>query len=181
MGFFLETERLRLKLVTPKQIHELFETRSKPEIMELMGLDEAEFGHWKQRHEKGMETNRISLLFFLLANKSTGKIIGECGFHTWNDSHKRAEIFYAMKNDTDKGKGFMTEALGKVLEFGFSEMELNRVEAFVSAKNEPSVRLLKKFRFTKEGTARGHYRTGDHFEDSDYYALLASEFGQRKM
>jgi ribosomal-protein-alanine N-acetyltransferase len=48
-------------------------------------------------HEKGMETHRISLLYFLLFDKETQMCIGECGFHTWKKTHRRAELFYSLK------------------------------------------------------------------------------------
>jgi ribosomal-protein-alanine N-acetyltransferase len=48
-------------------------------------------------HEKGMETHRISLFYFLLFDKETQMCIGECGFHTWKKTHRRTELFYSLK------------------------------------------------------------------------------------
>jgi ribosomal-protein-alanine N-acetyltransferase len=46
--------------------------------------------------------------------------------------------------------------LRAVLDFGFTEMQLNRIEALVADWNIPSVKLLQRYKFTK--AAYRHYR-----------------------
>lgn len=171
----LQTERLLLKSITPALVHHLFETLEKEQIIRFLGIDESEFDLYRLMHEKGMETFRITALYFLLVDKETHFPIGTCGFHTWNQSHNRAEIFYKLTNDSDKRKGFVSEALPVVLKYGFDEMALHRIEAFVADYNIPSVRLLLKNGFVKEGTAREHYLVDGVFEDSDFYSLLKKQ------
>lgn len=172
----LTTERLILKSITPAIIHDLFSTSDKEEIIRYFGLNEAGFEHYKEMHEKGMETHRISLFFFLLTDKQSNLPIGECGFHTWNNTHKRAELFYGIRKDADKQKGLMTEALQAVLNFGFNELNLHRIEALVADWNTPSVKLLQRYGFTKEGTMREDYCVDGKNEDSDCYSLLKWEW-----
>lgn len=72
----------------------------------------------------------------------------------------------------------MTEALREVLNYGFSELKLHRIEALVAESNIPSIRLLKRFGFTKEGTMREDYVVNGVSEDSDCYSLLKWEWMQ---
>lgn len=176
----LETNRLRLIPITPEKIHALYSAQSKKEIMDFFGFDDASYEHYKGMHEKGMETHRLSLLFFLIIDKERDLPIGECGFHTWNKSHFRAELFYTLRREEDKRKGFMTEALKAVLNYGFNEMELHRVEALVAAWNEPSVKLLQRYQFIKEGTMREDYYVNGKHEDSDCYSLLKGEWDKQE-
>src|SRR5690242_3940502 len=111
----ITTERLLLKGITPALIHELYSTKTKDEIMRFFGIDESGYEHYRDMHENGMETHRLSLYFFLLTNRQTGAPLGECGFHTWNRTHNRAELFYSLRHDSDKQQGYMTEALKAVL------------------------------------------------------------------
>lgn len=171
----IETTRLELIPVNPQILHELFTHKSQEEIMEFMGVDEKSYEHYKNMHEKGMETHRLSLFFFILREKKSGKAIGECGFHTWNFSHRRADVFYGMRTEDVKRQGYMTEALAAVLDYGFNELGLHRIAAFVDRNNTPSVKLLKKFGFTFEGTMREDYLVNGVNEDSDCYSLLASD------
>jgi len=174
------TPRLILKSITPDLIHELFNTKSKEEIISYFEFDDAAFEHYKDMHEKGMVTHRISSFFFLLIDKETGLPIGECGFHTWTASHNRAEVFYSMRDDSHKQKGLMTEALETVLKFGFTELNLHRIEALIAAENEPSLKLLLRFGFSKEGTMREDYVVDGKNEDSDCYSLLKWEWEKQQ-
>jgi ribosomal-protein-alanine N-acetyltransferase len=176
----LHTERLILKSITPAIIHELFETKSKEEIKNYFGFDESGFEHYKNMHKKGMETHRLSLFLFLLIDKQTDLPIGECGFHTWNASHNRAEVFYNMRNENFKQKGLMKEALKKVLEHGFNDLKLHRIEALIDANNTPSLKLLQHYDFVKEGTMREDYVIDGKNEDSDCYSLLKWEWENSK-
>jgi ribosomal-protein-alanine N-acetyltransferase len=128
----IQTERLLLKGINPKLINGLFNTKTKEEIMQFFGADEAGYEHYKSMHEKGMETHRLSLFFFLLLDKKDNRILGECGFHTLNATHRRTELFYSMRNDSDKQKGLMTEALRAVLDYGSCRSTCNRLEYTVS-------------------------------------------------
>ena len=169
------TDRLILKSITPSDIHELYNSRSKEEIIRFFGTDEAGYEHYLAMHEKGMECYNISLFFFLLIDKITGTPIGECGFHTLNEKQRRTELFYSLRNDEYKQKGLMTEALAPVLAFGFNELGLHRIEALVADWNTASVKLLKKYGFTKEGTMREDYCVNGKNEDSDCYSLLKTD------
>lgn len=178
---YLETARLKLNLVTPAVLHEVFSTLGKEAIKEIMGFDEAAYAHHLDMHEKGMETNRLSLLYFLLTDKETGQPLGTCGFHTWNATHGRADLFYSLLADEYKQKGLMTEALERVLAYGFETMRLHRVAALVWRENIPSLKLLEKFGFTFEGTLREDYVVDGKNEDSECYSLLAWEWKNKML
>lgn len=173
--FSLETERIRLKTITPAIIHSLFETKQQAEIMLELGVDERGYEKYKVMHSTGIETYRTTMLFFLLINKETNKIIGECGYHTWYRDHNRAEVFYKLTDDSDKRKGYLSEVLPFVLNYGFNVMKLHRIEALVANWNAPSVKLLQKNNFQFEGTLKEHYLVDGVFEDSDSYALIKKQ------
>lgn len=172
----LETERLYLKAITPQFIHHLFQTKSKPEIMGFLGVDDIGFEKYLEMHKGGMETYQLSLYFFLLIEKKSQLPIGECGFHTWNKKHHRAELFYSLRSDTYKQKRYMTEALAMVLKYGFENMLLHRLQALIANYNMPSIKLVNRYGFTKEGTIKEDYFTNGKYEDSDCYSLLKSEW-----
>lgn len=175
----IETPRLILKSVTPAIINQLFETAGKDKILEFFGTDDKGYERLAQMHQQGMETHRISVFWFMLTDKQTGRVLGDCGFHTWNKTHARAEIFYNLTNEDDKAKGLMTEALERVIDFGFSELKLHRLQGNVASWNTPSVKLLKKFGFTFEGTLREDYVENGISTDSDCYSLLRHEWQNR--
>lgn len=172
----ISTQRLILKSITPSIIHEMYATKTKEEIIQFFGFSEDGYEHYRNMHEKGMETYQLSLFFFLLIHKETDQPIGECGFHTWNKKHKRAELFYNIMDESYKQNGYMTEALKAVLDFGYTKLSLHRIEALVANSNIPSVKLLLRNNFTKEGIMREDYNINGKNEDSVCYSLLKWEW-----
>lgn len=172
------TEKLKLRLITPDVYRELFEICYDDEIIQYLGISINDLPLEKEKYKKGIETYRISFMHFQILLDNT--IIGDCSFHTWYKMHNRAEIGYAMRSDEFKGKGYMGEALPKVLQYGFEKMNLNRIEALASPKNEVSKKLLLKNNFEKEGFLHQHYLKNLHYEDSELYALLRDNWEANK-
>lgn len=175
----LETDRLILQKLDPKTMRTIFKLNNDQEIKKILGVDDEELVRQKKINQHGYESYNQSMMNFKIVEKQSNTIIGNCGFHTWNPQHHRAEIGYALNSDEFKNKGYMKEALEKVIEFGFQEMELNRIEGLIDENNSPSKKLLEHFGFTREGNLRGHYLVDGIFEDSVLYSLLQSEFKKK--
>ena len=107
-----------------------------------------------------------------LTLKSSGRVVGLFGYHNWNRYHRRADIGYDLARDL-WGQGLATEALTAAIRFGFSDMQLNRIEAQTIADNESSTRLLGRLGFALEGTRRSYsWEEDGTFHDGAIYGLL---------
>jgi len=177
----LETERLYLRELSPEVYKHLFAECNSSRIAEYLGLSTSkEVEIEREKYNQGMTTYFSTFMSFHLLDKQTGSIVGKCGFHTWIPTHRRAEIGYEIFNETDKSKGLMSEAVGAILKYGFEQMNLHRVEAYIADYNIPSAKLLKRFGFTLEGNVRGHYVVDGINEDSLLLSLLQPEYQQLK-
>ena len=173
----IETPRLLLRRLSVKEYRELFEQYSQEDAMLFLGIKTAEqYQEEKRKYDEGMATYRTSYVMFQLIEKNSGRVIGDCGFHTWHFPHFRAEIGYGLKEEQDKRQGYMTEALLAIVDYGFEAMKLNRIEAFVSPDNEPSKRLLQGLGFMEEGKLREHYYKDGCLHDSLIFGLLKKEY-----
>jgi ribosomal-protein-alanine N-acetyltransferase len=107
-----------------------------------------------------------------IARKGEREIIGSCGyygFHTW---HMRASIGYELARSSWR-QGIMTEALEAIIDLGFSEMNLNRIDAVVMPENSASIKLLEKLGFRNEGLLKEYENWGSKgFADLCMLALL---------
>lgn len=56
--------------------------------------------------------------------------------------------------DEYKGQGIMTEAVSRICELAFSELDICRITGLVFADNAPSARVLEKNGFEHEGLMR---------------------------
>jgi len=172
----IETNRLLLKGLTPEDMTVIFTTLPKMEIMEILGhRSEDEYQKEEFKQINGYSTYNKRFLLFLLTDKASGQIIGRCGLHNWNMDHRRAEIGYHMSDENFKRKGLMSEAVEAIVNYGFDELNLNRIEALVGVGNVPSLRLMEKNKFIKEGQLRQHYPNADGFEDSVQFSKLRGE------
>jgi len=102
-------------------------------------------------------------------------LIGLAGFWRMQLEHQRTEVGYLF-DAPYHGRGYATEALREVLNFGFSNMNLHKIEADVDPNNTASLRLLERFGFQKEA----HFRQNSYFEgmfhDSCWFGLLREEW-----
>lgn len=173
----LKTPRLLLRPLTQETMDHIFQEMKPKEARQFLGLKSSdEYASEKKKYNEGLSTYNRKFLYHHLIDQKTMKVIGWCGFHTWYTQHNRAEIGYVMTDENYKNQGLMSEALIAILAFGFNEMGLNRIEAYVADDNEPSLKLLKKFNFKKEGVLRQHYAVNGIAEDSILFSLLKEEF-----
>lgn len=178
----LDTDRLILKGLSPADMNDIFTNLTKAQIMEVLGhRTEADYLKEEQKHKNGYASYNRSFRLFLLTDKTTGSIIGRCGLHNWNTEHKRAELGYIMVDENFKNKGLMSEAVEKVLSYGFGELELHRIEALTAKGNIASLKILEKNHFRQEGILRQHYFVNNTYEDSLIFAILFDEYKSRKI
>ena len=140
----IKTKNLILKGLSPDDMKSIFETHSKEEIKKILGhRSEEDFLKEENKHKNGFSSYNRSFKLFLLVDKSSDSIIGKCGIHNWNMEHKRAEIGYVMEDENYKRKGLMSEALGAIIEYGFTKLNLHRIEALVGTGNTASLRIME--------------------------------------
>jgi ribosomal-protein-alanine N-acetyltransferase len=139
------------------------------ETLDLLSIE-------KDKLKKGITSYHFTFLYFQILNKISNEILGWCGFHTYIPKHQKAEIGYVITNQKNWGKGIMKEVLPVVLDYGFKEMNLYRIEAMTAVDNYVSKKLLQNNGFIYEGLLRQNYLRNQHFEDSEMYSLLNTEF-----
>ena len=114
-------------------------------------------------------------LIFAIIDKSSDNLIGCVGFFGYNALFSRAELGYFLSPHS-WGKGFVTEAAQALVNFGFTNMHLNRIEATVFPENSASIRVLEKIGMQCEGLMRQHVMRDGKFRDRKLYAILRDEW-----
>ena len=72
-------------------------------------------------------------------------------------------------------RGYMTEALSLLLDFGFEHLGMHRVEAACLPNNDASKALLLKLGFAEEGFARQYLRINGAWQDHLLFAILRND------
>ena len=175
--FVLETKRLWLRLITPKDYEYIYAHLNDTQLKELLGFNtQHELELHRAKFEKGLHHYRFHMAYFQILLKPDARVIGSAGFHTWNVEHHKAELGYDIRYDELKRQGFMTEAIDALLLYGFQSLKLKRIEACIGPENLASQGVVNHFKFTKEGVLRSHYLKDGIYHDSLIFSLLREEY-----
>lgn len=94
----------------------------------------------KELHEN-IENNTSITWGITLKNES--RIIGTICLWNFYETNNTAEVGYDLSPEFHS-KGIMSEALRMIIDFGFKELKLDKIEAFTHKDNEPSKKLLER-------------------------------------
>lgn len=82
--------------------------------------------------------------------------------------------FLGYRLDKDEtNKGYMTEAVGKVVQIAFDDLRLHRIEASVIPSNDASAAVLKKSGFRYLGTSSAYLKIYGEWRQHDIYEFIA--------
>ncbi|ARF13986.1 GNAT family N-acetyltransferase [Sporosarcina ureae] len=169
----LETDRLILRELTNEDAEGIFSCFSNEDVTRFYG---------QETFKSVVEAEKIIDIFsknyrekrgirWGIERKETKGIIGTIGFNAWLPKHKRAEIGYEIHPQQWR-KGYTSEAVSRVISYGFDVMGLTRIGAVVFIENEASNKLLGKVGFQQEGVLRNYmYQDGKPY-DTYVYSLL---------
>ncbi len=171
----LQTERLLLRKISMDDASEMLVLRT--DINTMRFLDKTKPTSIQEMYDlvskinDGIKQNNNIGWGITLLNSN--KLIGMIGYHRIVKEHYRAEIGYMLLPSEWK-KGYMNEAIKKVIDFGFHSMKLHSIEANINPNNIASAQLLKKNHFIKEAYFKEDYYFNGKFLDSEIYSLLNS-------
>jgi RimJ/RimL family protein N-acetyltransferase len=173
----LETPRLRLRWMTEADVPALFELFSNPEVTrywiwsaytEVVQAEKL----LRESHERFAER---SLFVWGLARREDDRVVGTCTLAQLSGTHRRATLGYAL-NAAYWGQGYGREAANRVVEFGFTTLELHRLESDVDPRNVGSIKVLEGLGFQREGYQRERYFLNGEVQDAVLYGLLRREW-----
>lgn len=178
MGFpELQTNRLKLVQINEEHTQRFFEIMSKDEVTKYYGMDSLkdidDASKIVESFQNTYESNRGIRWGIVL--KETGEFVGTLGLNNLNTRSKKAEIGYEL-HPSHWSKGVTTEAVKEVLRYSFEELDLFRMGAVTYPQNKPSIQLLRRLGFTKEGLLRGYLFQNNQSYDALVFSLLKTEW-----
>ena len=147
----IETERLLLRPFRESDAEAFFKCCQNPNIGNNAG--------WKP-HGSLEESQEILRSVFISQSgiwaiilKEDGRLIGSVGIiPDPKRENPQARMLGYWLDESHWGKGYMTEAVQSVLDYGFSTLQLSLITANCYPHNERSQQLLKRHGFIYEGT-----------------------------
>lgn len=172
----LQTERLILRAHTNADAKALFALRSNEEVMRYIDRENPKNIDETEARIKLMQDgfdNKTSIAWAIAFKENPSNMIGEIGYYRTDLANYRAEIGYMLHLDFWR-KGLISEALKKVINFGFREMKLHSISANINPANDASRQILLKHGFEKEAYFKEDYYFRGKFLDSEIYGLINS-------
>lgn len=173
----LETEHLRLRKMTLHDAGDIYAYGRDPVVAKHVlwdaytNINEAKgYIRYMMRKYRLGEPSSWGIEY-----KATRQIIGTIGFMWFQRDNASAEVGYSLSR-AYWNRGLMTEALHEVIRFGFSDMNLNRIEAQHETDNPASGAVMRKCGMQKEGTLRQRLLNKGKYVDVDLYAILKKDY-----
>lgn len=147
----LTTKRLILRYLNETDCSAIFALRSDDVVNKYLdrpkmkNIDEA--NEFIKNINDGISLNKW--LYWGICSKNNPELIGTICLWNFSNDKTTAEIGYELI-PSFQGKGLMGEALKSIVNFGFQEIELKKIEAFTHIDNLSSKHLLEKNDFKLE-------------------------------
>ena len=173
----LETNRLTLRKLLITDIKDMFEYGSDFKVSEFVMWNKYETLEDAKnfadiiinKYEKGNDN------FWAIELKENSKMIGTINFVDFKRKYNWAELGYVL-NRNYWSSGIMTEAIKKIIQYGFEELDLNKIQAKCIKENIGSYKAMEKVGMKLDGVLRQHMMKKEKYVDLVSYSILRDEF-----
>ncbi len=173
----LSTERLNLRLIELSDLNSIHTLHSLPETdkFNTLGIPK-NIQETKSIIEGWVMDNKSESknLTFAIEQNISRKFIGLIALKIGREKFKNGEVWYKLHSDY-WGKGFGTESLNSIMNFGFEKIKLHRIEAGCAVDNIGSIKILEKVGMTREGRKRQVLPLKSGWSDNFEYAILETD------
>jgi ribosomal-protein-alanine N-acetyltransferase len=175
----LKSDDFVLKKIEDHHLDEVFEIYNNDNVFEYCGIipkhnkDTVKnmIGHFERDYNK-----RSRVKWGIFANSKPDRLLGIIEAVDFNQKVNLVTIGYYL-SESQWGKGIATEAVKILIDFLFTDVNVNRIQAEVMPRNENSKKVLLKNGFIKEGTLRqATLWAGKGIVDLEIYSILKADY-----
>jgi len=178
----LRGERIQLGPVKREYIDSYLKWLNDPELTQYLSiflpLTRMKEEDWVENLKNRNDTIVFGIL--LLDENSGEKLIGNCGLHEIDWKNRVAEVGIMIGEKELHGKGYGTEAMEIILEYGFETVNLNRIQLHVYDFNIRAIKSYNKIGFIEEGRMRQAQFKNGKYHDMILMSMLHEEWVKKK-
>ncbi|MGZ3854244.1 MAG: GNAT family N-acetyltransferase [Flavisolibacter sp.] len=173
----LVSERLLLRRLSLSDADDIFLLRSDDMVNQYLGRKKAESLQDAEEfiNRVNFASDNQQSLYWGICLQDSGKLVGTICLWNFTPQGDRAEIGYELL-PKHHNKGIMQEALSKVLEFGFKQLQLSAIEAWTSQLNIRSTRILERNGFVRDMDMEKNIDRSVEGPDIVIYSLTSEQF-----
>ena len=117
---------------------------------------------------------------FLICRREDGAIVGGININEIVRGAFRSGYLGYQIGAPYARRGYMTEALDLTLRLAFGPLRLHRVEANIQPGNRPSIALVRRAGFRREGFSPRYLKIGGRWRDHERWALTVEDWRRRR-
>ncbi|PWW37119.1 MULTISPECIES: GNAT family N-acetyltransferase [Paenibacillus] len=174
----LETKRIYLRPFESTDVDTYFPGLFDAEMRRLTGTQNSFTRPQVERYIENAAQDD-SRLMLLIALQENDQVIGEIALMDMHTKNRSAHIRIAIDQIDHQGKGYGSEALLLMLDYGFGICNLHRIELEVYAFNQRAIRTYEKLGFQREGVRRDALYYNHQYHDAIQMSMLENEFLER--
>jgi len=113
---------------------------------------------------------------FAIVKQENDELIGNCSLHNLDFINQIGTVGIFIGEKENWGKGYGSETLELLIDYGFNHLNLNNIKLSVYSFNENAISCYKKVGFKEIGKRREAYFKNNKRYDEIYMDILRSEF-----
>jgi RimJ/RimL family protein N-acetyltransferase len=175
---FLEGANVYLRAISVQDAKDYYEKLLVLDARRLTGTQRSYTQEQIHTYLEG-KVHQTSSLLFLIVIRETGEVIGDIALQDIDSFNRSANIRISIDNAPHQGKGYGSEALLLMLEYGFGIVNLHRIELNVYSYNERAKYVYEKLGFKVEGVQRDALYYDYEYHDSIMMSMLEGEYREK--
>ncbi len=157
-------ERVRIRAIEREDLETLARWANDPEIWQFLGgwhfpVSRESVARWFERLDQETHARRFAVEVQGLGLVGTTNLAEI----DWKNGH--AEHGLMLGEPAFRGKGFGADIVRIMTRYAFEDLRFHRLDAYIIAYNEPSLRLYTKCGWREEGRQRGWYFRQERYWD----------------
>jgi RimJ/RimL family protein N-acetyltransferase len=157
----LESERLIFRKITQDDFADLAVMLRDPDVMSAWEhtFSDEQIQKWIDNQIARYKKEIVG--YFAAVRKDTGEVVGQMGL-MWSDFDelRALEVGYMLKREY-WNIGYAAEGAAALIQYGFTEIGLNKIYASIRPENTPSIRVAERIGMSAEGSFIKQYNGKD--------------------
>jgi diamine N-acetyltransferase len=172
----LKGQNIYLRALEPEDLEFVFEVENDESVWEVSNT-QAPYSRFlvkqylENAHKDIFEAKQLRLA---ICKNDTFQAIGLIDLFDFDPKNNRAGVGIVIKSEVDKNKGYGSQALGLVINYSFTQLQLHQLYANIAVNNVASTSLFTNFGFELIGLKKDWNFSLGSFHDEAMYQLIST-------
>lgn len=174
----IDGDNIYLSPVNIEDVEKYVEWFSNPRISDNLHSTKKLFNLENEREKLSSKLSEGDYTFSII-RKSDNTLIGNCGFNRIDNIDRTATVGIFIGDEDNQNKGYGSEALRVLLNYGFGVLNLNNIDLKVFDFNARAIRCYEKVGFKEYGRRHKSYYLNNEYHDTIYMEILRDDFYEK--